>query len=75
MARRTAARLVPCWPLRRATRPRHIIEANADTDGRTRARRDQGKHVTLIRAMALLHQHQRPRQRTVRDGVQVGRLC
>ena len=32
------------------------------TDGRTRARRDHVKYLTLIRAVALLHQHQRPRK-------------
>jgi DNA primase catalytic core len=32
------------------------------TDGRTRTRRDHVKYLTLIRAVALLHQHQRPRQ-------------
>ena len=40
-------------------------------DGRTRARRDQAKLLTLIRAVALLHQHQRPRKRLVRNGVEV----
>ncbi len=30
------------------------------TDGRTRARRDHKKYLVLIRAIALLHQHQRP---------------
>lgn len=40
-------------------------------DGRTRARRDHAKFLTLIRAVALLHQHQRPRRRVVRHGVEV----
>jgi DNA primase len=40
-------------------------------DGRTRARRDQAKLLTLIRAVTLLHQHQRPRRRVTRDGVEV----
>ncbi|MGH9226850.1 MAG: DNA primase, partial [Acidimicrobiales bacterium] len=31
-------------------------------DGRTRTRRDHRKYLTLIRAIALLHQHQRPRR-------------
>jgi hypothetical protein len=31
-------------------------------DERTRARRDHMKYLTLIRAVALLHQHQRPRK-------------
>jgi hypothetical protein len=40
-------------------------------DGRTRARRDQAKFLTLIRAVTLLHQHQRPRKRLVRNGIEV----
>jgi DNA primase len=42
------------------------------TDGRTRTRRDHMKYLTLIQAVTLLHQHQRPR-RTVTgpDGSQV----
>lgn len=40
-------------------------------DGRTRARRDHAKFLTLIRAVALLHQHQRPRKRVSRHGVEV----
>lgn len=43
----------------------------AFADGRTRARRDQAKYLTLIRAVALLHQHQRPRHRAVCQGVEV----
>ena len=31
-------------------------------DGRTRTRRDHMKYLTLIRTIALLHQHQRPRK-------------
>ncbi len=31
-------------------------------DGQTRTRRDHVKYLTLIRAVTLLHQHQRPRQ-------------
>jgi hypothetical protein len=38
-------------------------------DGSTRTRRDHVKYLTLIRAIALLHQHQRPRRSaTTRDG-------
>ena len=38
-------------------------------DGSTRTRRDHVKYLTLIRAIALLHQHQRPRKSAVtRDG-------
>jgi DNA primase len=40
-------------------------------DGRTRARRDHAKFLTLIRAVALLHQHQRTRKRATRHGVEV----
>ncbi len=40
-------------------------------DGRTRARRDHAKFLTLIRAVTLLHQHQRPRKRLVRNGIEV----
>jgi len=42
------------------------------TDGRTRARRDHVKYLTLIRSVALLHQHQRPRKTaTTPDGRRV----
>jgi len=42
------------------------------TDGRTRARRDHVKYLTLIRSVALLHQHQRPRKTaTTADGQRV----
>jgi hypothetical protein len=42
------------------------------TDGRTRARRDHVKYLTLIRTVALLHQHQRPRKTaTTPDGQRV----
>ncbi|MGH9285913.1 MAG: DNA primase, partial [Acidimicrobiales bacterium] len=37
-------------------------------DGRTRTRRDHPKYLTLIRAIALLHQHQRPRRSVTHDG-------
>jgi DNA primase len=38
------------------------------TDGRTRTRRDHVKYLTLIQAITLLHQHQRPRQTATVDG-------
>ena len=38
------------------------------SDARTRTRRDHMKYLTLIRAIALLHQHQRPVQSTTVDG-------
>jgi DNA primase len=42
------------------------------TDGRTRTRRDHIKYLTLIRAVTLLHQYQRPRRTaTGPDGSQV----
>ena len=37
-------------------------------DNRTRTRRDHMKYLTLIRAIALLHQHQRPRKTVTHDG-------
>ena len=40
----------------------------AFSDARTRTRRDHVKYLTLIRAIALLHQHQRPRKTTTVDG-------
>lgn len=38
------------------------------TDAQTRTRRDHMKYLTLIRAIALLHQHQRARKTTTVDG-------
>jgi len=50
-----------------------FAEALTFTDGRTRTRRDHVKYLTLIRAVTLLHQHQRPRRAaTGPDGRQVG---
>jgi DNA primase len=40
----------------------------AFSDARTRTRRDHVKYLTLIRAIALLHQHQRPRKTATVDG-------
>ena len=37
-------------------------------DARTRTRRDHEKYLTLIDAIALLHQHQRERKTVVRQG-------
>jgi hypothetical protein len=37
-------------------------------DGQTRTRRDHTKYLTLIRTIALLHQHQRPRQTVQHHG-------
>ncbi len=39
-------------------------------DDRTRTRRDHVKYLTLIRTIALLHQHQRPRKTTL-DGTEL----
>jgi DNA primase len=40
-------------------------------DGRTRTRRDHPKYLALISAVALLHQHQRPRRTIVHAGREV----
>jgi DNA primase catalytic core len=40
-------------------------------DDRTRTRRDHLKYLTLIRALALLHQHQRPLKQIVHHGERV----
>jgi hypothetical protein len=40
-------------------------------DDRTRTRRDHGKYLTLIRAITLLHQHQRPVKTIQHSGQQV----
>ena len=37
-------------------------------DGQTRTRRDHMKYLTLIRAIALLHQYQRPRKTATHRG-------
>jgi hypothetical protein len=46
--------------------PVHVVNPFADRltflDDKTRTRRDHMKYLTLIRAIALLHQHQRPRR-------------
>ncbi|HEY1599919.1 MAG TPA: hypothetical protein VGG64_09975 [Pirellulales bacterium] len=46
-------------------------EALTFLDDKTRTRRDHVKYLTLIRAIALLHQHQRPVQTIVHDDRQV----
>lgn len=50
----------------RLLRPVHVVNPFAReltfVDGRTRARRDHMKYLTLIRTIALLHQFQRPRK-------------
>ena len=42
--------------------------AHASADARTRMRRDHMKYLTLIRAVTLLHQHQRERGRSTHHG-------
>jgi DNA primase len=50
----------------RLLRPVHVVNPYAReltfVDGRTRARRDHMKYLTLIRTIALLHQFQRPKK-------------
>ncbi len=41
------------------------------SDDRTRTRRDHLKYLTLIRTIALLHQHQRPRLTTTHGGAEL----
>jgi hypothetical protein len=60
----------------RLLEPVHVVNPFAErltfADGSTRTRRDHVKYLTLIRAIALLHQHQRPhRTATTADGRQV----
>jgi DNA primase catalytic core len=60
----------------RLLEPVHVVNPFAGrltfADGSTRTRRDHVKYLTLIRVIALLHQHQRPtRTATTADGRQV----
>ncbi len=60
----------------RLLEPVHVVNPFAEqltfADGSTRTRRDHVKYLTLIRTIALLHQHQRPhRTATAVDGRQV----
>ncbi len=56
----------------RLLRPVRVVNPHARAltflDGRTRTRRDHTKYLTLIRTIALLHQHQRPRKTYVHRG-------
>jgi len=56
----------------RLLKPRHVVNPFAKRltflNDRTRTRRDHVKYLTLIRTIALLHQHQRPLKE--RDGLQ-----
>jgi DNA primase catalytic core len=59
----------------RLLRPLAVVNPYADRltflDDRTRTRRDHEKYLTLIDAITLLHQHQRPVRSTVVDGTTV----
>lgn len=59
----------------RLLRPLLVANPYADRltflDDRTRTRRDHVKYLTLIRTIALLHQHQRPVRSTTHDGQRV----
>ena len=48
-----------------------FAESMSFSDGRTRARRDHAKLLTLIRAVALLHQHQRDVKLVEHDGEKI----
>jgi DNA primase len=50
------------------------VEALSFQDSQTRSRRDHKKYLTLIRAIALLHQHQRPTRRERRGDREVEAL-
>jgi hypothetical protein len=56
----------------RLLRPLKVVNPYAEQltflDDKTRTRRDHRKYLGLIRAIALLHQHQRPIRRLVRPG-------
>jgi hypothetical protein len=59
----------------RLLRPLLVANPYAPTltflDDRTRTRRDHGKYLTLIRTIALLHQHQRPVKTVTHGGQEV----
>jgi DNA primase catalytic core len=59
----------------RLLRPLQVVNPFAEQltflDDRTRTRRDHGKYLTLIRCIALLHQHQRPVQSTGHAGKRI----
>jgi hypothetical protein len=56
----------------RMLRPLHVVNPYAEdltfSDAMTRTRRDHMKYLTLIRAIALLHQHQRPVRSVAHQG-------
>jgi hypothetical protein len=59
----------------RLLRPLLVVNPHAESltfhDGQTRSRRDHQKYLTLIRAVTLLHQHQRPVQTVEHRGQKV----
>ena len=59
----------------RLLEPLAVVNPFADrltfADARTRTRRDHGKHLGLIAAVTLLHQHQRPRRTATVGGQQL----
>lgn len=59
----------------RLLRPLLVANPYADRltflDDRTRTRRDHVKYLTLIRTIALLHQHQRPIKSTTHNGTRI----
>ena len=73
-ARRERARIVKLHRnAQRLLRPVAVVNNHMRDDGEfpdymTRMRRDHMKLLTLIEAIALLHQHQRPIKRDTRDG-------
>jgi len=60
---RNAQRLLKSLPVHNPYAPQLTF-----LDDRTRTRRDQVKYLTLIRAIALLHQYQRPIKKATRGG-------
>jgi hypothetical protein len=56
----------------RLLRPLHVVNPYAERltflDDKTRTRRDHMKYLTLIKAIALLHQHQRPVHQVMHQG-------
>lgn len=55
----------------RLLRPLLVANPYAEQDNKTRSRRDHLKYLTLIRAITLLHQYQRPIQTVVHEDQEV----
>ena len=70
--RRTVIRKVHC-NAQRLLRPLSVVNPYANSltfrDDCTRMRRDHMKYLTMIRAIALLHQHQRPIRSRMEEGL------